>query len=142
GNQQRGPRHGAGRGSARRRKRARRSFAGRALAQINSLIISEEAGLTRQQVRDFEKRVGSLTLDEKTRLQKTLESYGVVFIAEEDESGHGVRCAAAKMATDFIVCRWNGVRRKEHAHIIALVVVDGSDSFLQSLRVFFDEGWV
>lgn len=65
--------------------------AGRALAQINSLIISEEAGLTRQQVRDFEKRVGSLTLDEKTRLQKTLESYGVVFIAEEDQIGHGVR---------------------------------------------------
>ena len=65
--------------------------AGRALAQINSLIISEDAGLTRQQVRDFEKRVGSLTLDEKTRLQKTLESYGVVFIAEEDQLGHGVR---------------------------------------------------
>ncbi|APT95718.1 hypothetical protein CSTAT_10615 [Corynebacterium stationis] len=65
--------------------------AGRALAQINSLIISEDAGLTRQQVRDFEKRVGSLTLDEKTRLQKTLESYGVVFIAEEDQIGHGVR---------------------------------------------------
>lgn len=65
--------------------------AGRALAQINSLIISEEAGLTRQQVRDFEKRVGSLTLDEKTRLQKTLESYGVVFIAEEENLGHGVR---------------------------------------------------
>ena len=65
--------------------------AGRALAQINSLIISEEAGLTRQQVRDFEKRVGSLTLDEKTRLQKTLESYGVVFIAEEESLGHGVR---------------------------------------------------
>ena len=65
--------------------------AGRALAQIYSLIISEEAGLTRQQVRDFEKRVGSLTLDEKTRLQKTLESYGVVFIAEEDQIGHGVR---------------------------------------------------
>lgn len=65
--------------------------AGRALAQINSLVISEEAGLTRQQVRDYEKRVGSLTLDEKTRLQKTLESYGVVFIAEEENLGHGVR---------------------------------------------------
>ena len=65
--------------------------AGRALAQINSLIISEEAGLTRQQIRDYEKRVGSLTLDEKTRLQKTLESYGVVFIAEEESLGHGVR---------------------------------------------------
>lgn len=65
--------------------------AGRALAQINSLVISEEAGLTRQQVRDYEKRVGSLTLDEKTRLQKTLESYGVVFIAEEESLGHGVR---------------------------------------------------
>lgn len=65
--------------------------AGRALAQVNSLIISEEAGLTRQQVRDYEKRVGSLTLDEKTRLQKTLESYGVVFIAEEESLGHGVR---------------------------------------------------
>lgn len=65
--------------------------AGRALAQINSLIISEEAGLTRQQVRDFEKRVGSLTLDEKTRLQRTLENYGVVFIAEEEGIGHGVR---------------------------------------------------
>ncbi|MFH0412231.1 hypothetical protein ACG98H_09065 [Corynebacterium sp. L4756] len=65
--------------------------AGRALAQVNSLIISEEAGLTRQQVRDFEKRVGSLTLDEKTRLQKTLESYGIAFIAEESDLGHGVR---------------------------------------------------
>ncbi|NWO17964.1 MAG: hypothetical protein HLX46_14390 [Corynebacterium sp.] len=65
--------------------------AGRALAQINSLVISEEAGLTRQQVRDYEKRVGSLTLDEKTRLQKTLESYGVVFITEEENLGHGVR---------------------------------------------------
>lgn len=65
--------------------------AGRALAQINSLIISEEAGLTRQQVRDFEKRVGSLTLDEKTRLQKTLENYGIVFIAEEENIGYGVR---------------------------------------------------
>lgn len=65
--------------------------AGRALAQVNSLIISEEAGLTRQQVRDFEKRVGSLSLDEKTRLLKTLENYGIAFIAEEKDLGYGVR---------------------------------------------------
>ncbi|HCG47038.1 hypothetical protein [Corynebacterium flavescens] len=65
--------------------------AGRALAQVNSLIIAEDAGLTRQQVRDFEKRVGRLTLEEKARLYKTLENYGVAFIAEDENYGYGVR---------------------------------------------------
>ena len=65
--------------------------AGRALAQVNSLIIADDADLTRQQVRDFEKRVGSLTLDETIRLHKTLEKYGVVFIDEDEQFGQGVR---------------------------------------------------
>ncbi|MGP5593708.1 hypothetical protein [Corynebacterium flavescens] len=65
--------------------------AGRALTQVNSLIVAEDAGLTRQQVRDFEKRVGRLTPEEKSRLYKTLESYGVAFITEDESYGYGVR---------------------------------------------------
>lgn len=64
--------------------------AARAFTKVSARTIAESAGLTKQQVRGFEKG-GTLSDDEKLRLREFLEKYGALFIPEDETAGYGVR---------------------------------------------------
>lgn len=65
--------------------------AARAFTKVSVGTIADSAGLTRQDVRDFEKGVRDLPADAKQRLKESLEKYGAHFIPEDEELGYGVR---------------------------------------------------
>ncbi|MGO1543186.1 MAG: hypothetical protein ACTHXA_02480 [Gulosibacter sp.] len=65
--------------------------AARALAQVSADTVAESAVLTTKQIRDFERGLIRLDAETKQRLRRTLESYGVEFLAESDDHGYGVR---------------------------------------------------
>jgi len=65
--------------------------AARALTKVSVNTIAKGADLTKEQVREFEKGVISLTAAEKARLHASLEKYGVVFLEDEQRVGYGVR---------------------------------------------------
>ncbi|WGH89840.1 XRE family transcriptional regulator [Auritidibacter ignavus] len=65
--------------------------AARAIAGVNPMYVAQEAGLSRQQLRDFEKGVGELSEAESRQLKITLEHLGARFITEDAHGGQGVR---------------------------------------------------
>ncbi|TLP73302.1 hypothetical protein [Nesterenkonia sphaerica] len=65
--------------------------AARALTRVSTEVIGEAAAVDPARVRDFEHRGVSLDADSNHRLRAALEEYGVVFIAEDDDGGYGVR---------------------------------------------------
>lgn len=74
--------------------------AARALVAVSSKYVSATSGLTRAQVRDFEKGNAGLTDPELAALQLCLENLGAVFIPDgTDGRGHGVhlKFSAAKV---------------------------------------------
>lgn len=74
--------------------------AARALAGVSSTHTAAEAGLSRKQLRDFEKGNDSLDPEQLAALRLALENHGAVFIADGlDGRGHGVRLkySAAKV---------------------------------------------
>ena len=65
--------------------------AARAIVAVSSKHVSATSGLTRAQVRDFEKGNSGLSDAETAALQLALENLGAVFIADgADGRGHGV----------------------------------------------------
>lgn len=64
--------------------------AARALTKVSAQVIADSAGLTRKQVRDFEKGRG-LDDEKKARLRDALERNGALFVPEDGEAGYGVR---------------------------------------------------
>ncbi len=65
--------------------------AARALTQVSVEAISQQASLDPDQVRDFEHRGIPVDIDTNNRLRAALEEFGVVFVAEDDHGGYGVR---------------------------------------------------
>lgn len=65
--------------------------AARAFTKVSAATIAEAAGLTREQVKEFERGRGHLSDDEKGRMRASLEHYGALFIPEDDVAGYGVR---------------------------------------------------
>lgn len=65
--------------------------AARAFTKVSAQTIADAAGLTRAQVRNFERGKIDLPLEAKARLKETLERYGALFIPEEEHAGYGVR---------------------------------------------------
>ncbi|NUL60021.1 hypothetical protein F7P83_06480 [Brevibacterium luteolum] len=65
--------------------------AARAFTKVSAATIAEKAGLTREQVKEFESGRGHLSDDEKSRMRASLEFYGALFIPEDDVAGYGVR---------------------------------------------------
>ena len=65
--------------------------AARALSQVSVEVIAQEAGLDTPKVRDFEHRGISLDPEDNERLLHSLEYFGVVFFAEDNDGGYGVR---------------------------------------------------
>lgn len=65
--------------------------AGRALTQVSVDVIAQEAGLDTAQVRDFEHRGIFLAPESREKLRDALEYFGVVFFAEDNDGGYGVR---------------------------------------------------
>ncbi|WP_420734266.1 XRE family transcriptional regulator [Brevibacterium luteolum] len=65
--------------------------AARAFTKVSAATIAEKAGLTREQVKEFESGRGHLSDDEKSRVRASLEFYGALFIPEDDVAGYGVR---------------------------------------------------
>ncbi|RJN31792.1 hypothetical protein [Nesterenkonia natronophila] len=65
--------------------------AARALTRVSTEVIGEAASLDPLRVRDFEHRGVSLNAESNERLRAALEDYGVVFFAEDDDGGYGVR---------------------------------------------------
>lgn len=63
----------------------------RALTQVSASVIGHAAGLEKQQVKDFEKGRHSLAADQLRHLRRALEEHGVVFIADDEQGGYGVR---------------------------------------------------
>src|SRR5690606_21467360 len=65
--------------------------AARAFTKVSKKTIAEGAGLTQDQVRDFERGVIGLGPDERARLRASLEKHGALFIPEDETAGYGVR---------------------------------------------------
>ncbi|MGM0931125.1 MAG: XRE family transcriptional regulator [Actinomycetota bacterium] len=65
--------------------------AARALTQVSAKVIGKAAGLDKKQVREFEKANQTLTPEQNWQLRRALEQFGVVFIADDDHGGYGVR---------------------------------------------------
>lgn len=65
--------------------------AARAFTKVSRKTIAGDAGLTKDQVRDFERGVIDLEETEKERLLRSLEKYGALFIPEDETAGYGVR---------------------------------------------------
>lgn len=65
--------------------------AGRALTQVSCKVIGKAAGLEKEQVRNLEKGNAPLSPEDNERLRRALEEHGVVFQAEDDHGGYGVR---------------------------------------------------
>lgn len=65
--------------------------AGRALSQVSIDDVAQEAGLDAARAKAFERGVGSLSTEENLRLQTALETFGVVFLPEDDDAGYGAR---------------------------------------------------
>lgn len=65
--------------------------AARALTQVSVEEIAQAAGLEPARVRNFEHRGFGLDLPAKGKLRAALEEFGVVFFAEDDLGGYGVR---------------------------------------------------
>lgn len=66
--------------------------AARALVGTSAAHTAGVAGLSKSQLRDFEKSIGSLSEEKLAALQAALEQLGAVFIADgEQKRGHGVR---------------------------------------------------
>ncbi len=64
--------------------------AARALTKVSAQVIADSSGLTRKQVRDFEKGK-SLGKGKKARLREALERNGALFVPEDGVAGYGVR---------------------------------------------------
>ncbi|MDA3147818.1 XRE family transcriptional regulator [Leucobacter sp. UCMA 4100] len=65
--------------------------AARAFTKVSPKTIAEGAGLTRDEVRNFERGKADLEEAQKARLVESLEKYGALFIPEDEEAGYGVR---------------------------------------------------
>lgn len=65
--------------------------AARAFTKVSVKTIAEAAGLTREEVRDFERGKRKLSAEDKARLVASLEKYGALFLPEEETVGYGVR---------------------------------------------------
>ena len=63
--------------------------AARALVETSATTTGARAGLTRSQVRDYERGRIHLTDDQLTALKDALESLGAVFIADDEDPGAG-----------------------------------------------------
>ncbi|MGM7669863.1 XRE family transcriptional regulator [Microbacterium sp. A93] len=65
--------------------------AARALTQVSYTLVAKVAELQPERVRAYEHGLGTLDAAESQRLREALEHFGAVFIAEDEESGYGVR---------------------------------------------------
>ena len=81
--------------------------AARALTQVSCKYIAGRAGLTRDEVRGFERYQHTLTDEEKDRLQTALEGFGVVFVNEDAVGGVGVRKKFTSVTSKRIE-KWEG----------------------------------
>lgn len=63
--------------------------AGRALVETSATHTGSVAGLTRGQVRDFERGRIDLTGEQRLALQRALEELGAVFLADDENVGAG-----------------------------------------------------
>ncbi len=71
---------------------SRLARAARALVGTSAAHTAEASGLTRQQLRDFEKGRAALSPDERIALRTALEGLGAVFLADGPKGrGYGVR---------------------------------------------------
>lgn len=66
--------------------------AARALVGVSAGVAARAAGLTRDELRDFEKHRTGLDAEKSTALQGALEGFGAVFLPDGHKGrGHGVR---------------------------------------------------
>lgn len=65
--------------------------AARAFTKVSSKTIAQGAGLTREEVRNFERGKHGLDDEKLQALKESLEKYGALFLPEEETVGYGVR---------------------------------------------------
>lgn len=81
--------------------------AGRALTQVSVETISQAASLDPVRVREFEHRGVALDAESNNKLRAALEEFGVVFFAEDEDGGYGVRRKYTASKTRQLK-RWEG----------------------------------
>ena len=65
--------------------------AARALSRVSAKHLAAEAGIAKHDLRDFERGNRELRTDDQRRLREALAAHGVVFIADDEAGGAGVR---------------------------------------------------
>ncbi|MGO1183350.1 MAG: XRE family transcriptional regulator [Micrococcaceae bacterium] len=81
--------------------------AARALVGVNAQYVANEAGLTLDQLRNFEKGLHELTDPEQERVEHALSHLGAVFLPDGPDGGYGVRLRFARGKINSIG-RWEG----------------------------------
>jgi hypothetical protein len=82
--------------------------AARALVATSATYTADAAGLTRRQLRDFEKGRGTLDEAQLASLRHTLERLGAFFLADgANGRGHGVRLKFSEDKTERVE-NWEG----------------------------------
>ncbi|NLA65021.1 MAG: XRE family transcriptional regulator [Leucobacter sp.] len=82
--------------------------AARALVEISAEHLAPEAGLTHDELRDFERGNTTLAVERAAALQAALEAHGAVFLADgEGGFGYGVRLKFSRTGSKRIDT-WEG----------------------------------
>ncbi|MFC5338316.1 XRE family transcriptional regulator [Leucobacter denitrificans] len=77
--------------------------AARALVGVSAADAAEAAGLTRRQLRNFEKSLFPLTIDQRIELRSALERLGAHFVSDGNGGrGHGVRLKFSASKTERV----------------------------------------
>ncbi len=77
--------------------------AARALVGVSAADTAEAAGLTRRQLRDFEKHLAPISLDQRIALRVALERLGAHFVSDGNGGrGHGVRLKFSSSKTERV----------------------------------------
>lgn len=81
--------------------------AARALVGVNALYVAREAGITRNELRDFEKGLHDLPDSTREQLREALQELGAVFLPDDETGGYGVRLKFSRNKARQID-RWEG----------------------------------
>lgn len=82
--------------------------AARALVEVSADHLAAEAGMSHDELRDFERGNTSLSVDQATKLKGALEAHGAVFLYDgESGQGYGVRLKFSRTGSKRIDT-WEG----------------------------------
>ncbi|WP_298866803.1 XRE family transcriptional regulator [uncultured Microbacterium sp.] len=82
--------------------------AARILVQVSAQYVAQEAEVTRDELRDFEKGGDRMSSEQQSRLRAALESLGAEFLPDDGpDGGYGVRLKFGRSKI-YSLDRWEG----------------------------------